>query len=434
MPPSSDAAVIAPTDAPSRRERAGAAQGNPFALPPESWRAITTRADPAWNQIRVTPCLKSEKLSAETGAELYFKYENFQYTGAFKERGALAKLLSLSKAQRDAGVIAASAGNHAQGLARHAGLLDISAVIVMPAHTPSVKVEETRRLGAQIVLHGNGFEEAHAEAQSRAEADGRTVCHPFDDPFVCAGQGTVAGEMLDQVPGLDTLVVPIGGGGLIAGMAVVAKERDPSIRIIGVQSALYPGMINAVSGRAMPCGGMTLAEGIAVARPGDLTRRIAADFVDQMVTVEERHLERSLSLLLNTEKTLAEGAGAAGLAAILAHPHLFRNRKVGTVICGGNIDPRLLSSILMRDLARQRRLARLRIPLMDVPGQLTRVSMAIGSAGGNVIDVSYHKVFNDLPAKETHLDISVEATGPEHMDRIISALAAEGLSPELANY
>ena len=417
---------------------AEAPASNPLGLPEAEWRAITTKADPAWSEILVTPCLPSRKLSELTGCELHLKYENLQYTAAFKERGALAKLLSLTPAEREAGVIAASAGNHAQGLARHAQLLGIDATIVMPEHTPSVKVEATRRFGAEVVLQGDGFEAANAEAGRRVAEAGLTLVHPFDDPHVAAGQGTVAAEMLNQAAEagreIDTLVVPIGGGGLIAGMAAVAKERRPGIRVIGVQAALYPGMINAVRGSGRPCGGMTLAEGIAVCAPGRLTRAVVADLVDEIVTVEERELERALSLLLTTQKTLAEGAGAAGLAAILSHPSLFRGRTVGSVVCGGNIDTRLLSSILMRDLARGRRLARLRITLMDVPGQLERVSRAIGGAGGNVIDVSYHKTFNDLPAKQTHLDISVEAADGGHMDRIVEALAADGLPVETANY
>lgn len=425
MPPSSDVAVA---EAPRRL------QVNALGLPDAEWHAVTSKDDPAWSNVAVTPCLPSPKLSQLTGCDLHLKFENMQVTGAFKERGALAKLLSLTEVERLAGVIAASAGNHAQGLARHAELLGIRAVIVMPAHTPSVKVEETRRFGAEVILHGENYDSASAHVEQLIKRDGLTLVHPFDDPHVCAGQGTIAAEMLEQSPDIDTLVIPIGGGGLIAGMATAARSIRPDIRVIGVQTALYPGMINAVRGTERACGGMTLAEGIAVCAPGHLTRRVVASQVDEIVTVEERFLERALSLLLGTQKTLAEGAGAAGLAAILAHPSLFRGRRVGSVICGGNIDARLLSSILMRDLARQRRLARLRIALMDVPGELTRVSAAIGDAGGNVIDVAYHKVFNDLPAKETHLDISVEATGPEHMDRIISALREQGLDPQVANY
>ncbi|MCQ8184482.1 threonine ammonia-lyase [Parvularcula maris] len=407
---------------------------NPFGLPEEVWRSILEKRDPAWRRILTPPCLRSEKLSELTGCDLHLQLETMQVTGSFKERGALSKLLSLTEEERAAGVVAASAGNHAQGLARHAKLLGIHAVIVMPKRTPLVKIEETKRYGAEIVLYGEGFEEASEEAERRVREDGLTLVHPFDDPFVSAGQGTIAAEMLDAVPDLDVLIVPIGGGGLIAGMAAAAKERRPDIEVIGVQADLYPGMLNALEGWARPCGGMTLAEGIAVCRPGSLTREVVRTHVDRIITVDEQHLERALCLLLNTQKVLAEGAGASGLAAVLAHPQLFEGRKVGSVVCGGNIDARLISAILMRDLARQKRLARLRVVLMDVPGELTRVASAIGEAGGNVIDVSYHKVFNDLPAKETHLDISVEATGHDHMNQIIGALKAEGLTAVTANY
>jgi threonine dehydratase len=408
-------------------------QDSMLGLPEDELDAIFRRRHAAWSEVAVTPCLPSRKLSAEFGCTLHLKYENLQYTASFKERGALAKLLSLSAAERARGVIAASAGNHAQGLARHAALLAAPATIVMPAPPPPVKTEETRRFGAEIILYGDGFEEAQAEAARRAAAGGQTVVHPFDDPHVCAGQGTVAAEMLEQAPEIDTLVVPIGGGGLVAGMATYAAMHRPDVRVVGVQSALWPGMRNAL-GAEGPCGGTTLAEGIAVGEPGALTRKIAAALVDEIVTVEEAALERALSLLLTKQKTLVEGAGAAGLAAVISHGSLFSGRNVGIVLCGGNIDPRLLSSILMRDLARQRRLARLRVALIDVPGQLARVSTAIGNAGGNVIDVSYHKIFNDLPAKHTHLDISVEAQDADHMDNIISALIADGLSVETANY
>ncbi|MEE4211533.1 MAG: threonine ammonia-lyase [Parvularcula sp.] len=409
-------------------------QGNPFGLPADVFAAILDRRDPAWREIRETPCLHAPKLSAMTGADLFLKFENQQYTNSFKERGALAKLLSLTTVERARGVIAASAGNHAQGLARHAHLLGIHATIVMPRRTPSVKVEEARQLGADIVLDGDSYDEASETALVLAKETGAVIVHPFDDPFVAAGQGTVAAEMLRAVPELDTLIVPIGGGGLISGMAVVGKLINPKLKVIGVQSALYPSMVNAVKGLNRPCGGSTLAEGIAVREPGLLTRRIVKDYVDEIVTVDEVYLERALSLLLTVQKTLAEGAGAAGLAAMLAHRSLFRRRKVGSVICGGNIDTRLVSGILMRDLARQRRLARLRVELIDVPGQLSIVSDAITRADGNIIDVSYHKIFNDLPAKQTYLDISVEAVDAQHMDRIIDELRAVGLNVQLANY
>lgn len=407
---------------------------SPFGLPEPTVGAIAARQHPAWRNIAVTPCLPAPKLSAMTGADLFFKYENQQYTNSFKERGALSKLISLSADECARGVIAASAGNHAQGLARHAALLGIKAAIVMPRRTPSVKVEETRALGAEIILEGDNYDEASAAAKARIESTGEVLVHPFDDPYVACGQGTIAAEMLAEVPELDTLVVPIGGGGLASGVAVIGKRINPNLRVIGVQAALYPGMVNALRGTDRPCGGSTLAEGIAVGEPGQMTRRIVGEYVDEIVTVEEVHLERALSLLLATQKTLAEGAGAAGLAAVLAHRSIFRGRKVGAIVCGGNIDMRLVSGILMRDLARSRRLARLRIELIDVPGQLSVVADAITRADGNIIDVAYHKIFNDLPAKQTYLDISVEAVDSTHMDRIIQELRSVGLNVQMANY
>lgn len=406
----------------------------PFGLTKNEMMAIANRIDPAWSKVSRTPCLPSAKLSAVTGADLYLKYENQQYTNSFKERGALAKLLSLSDVEKGKGVIAASAGNHAQGLARHAALLGVKACIVMPEHTPSVKVEETRALGAEIVLTGNGYDAASEAAQSRAVETGETIVHPFDDPYVACGQGTAVVEMLEDITDLDVVVVPIGGGGLAAGTAVLGKHMKPDLKVVGVQSSLYPGMLNALRGYERPCGGNTLAEGIAVSTPGILTRQIVAEYVDEIVTVDEAQLETALCLLLNAQKTLAEGAGAAGLAAIMTHRGLFRGKKVGSIICGGNIDTRLVSGVLMRDLARSRRLARLRIELIDVPGQLSIVSDAITRARGNIIDVAYHKIFNDLPAKQTYLDISVEATDSDHMDNIIQALRDVDLNVQQANY
>ena len=395
---------------------------------------IITKQDPAWSHILTTPFLRSRKLGAITGCDLWIKYENLQFTGAFKERGALAKLLSLSDDQKQRGVIAASAGNHAQGLARNAGLLNIAATIVMPKFTPFVKVQQTENLGATVILEGDDFDQANAVALAKCKTDNTTYIHPFDDPHVIAGQGTIAAEMLSVAPDLDVLLVPIGGGGLLAGMAIVARQLRPDLEIIGVQAELYPSMANAVNGTDLPIGGMSLAEGIAVRQPGAITTNIIRTFVNDIVTVSERHLERALSLYLNVQKTLAEGAGAAGLAAILADPKRFKAKKVGTLITGGNIDTRLLSSILMRDLHRQGRIARLRIELMDVPGQLTLVSDLISTAGGNVIDVSYHRIFNDLPAKATYLDISVETNDGQHLERVIACLRAANLVVETANY
>ncbi|MCI5046985.1 MAG: threonine ammonia-lyase [Aquisalinus sp.] len=396
--------------------------------------SILGRDDPAWKNVARTPCLKAEKLSLMTGCELFVKYENMQYTGAFKERGALARLLHLTPEEKVRGVIAASAGNHAQGLARHSSLLGITATIVMPQHTPFVKVQQTEQLGANVILHGADFDTADAFAHHRCEEDGSVYVHPFDDPLVMAGQGTIAVEMLEEHPDLDVLVVPIGGGGLLSGMAVAARRLKPEIEIVGVQAALYPSMLNAVKGQQLPVGGNTLAEGIAVREPGQLTRHVIKAHVDDLLTVDERALERALSLYLTVQKTLSEGAGAVGLAAVLAHPDRFQGKRVGTVLCGGNIDTRLLSSILMRDLARQGRVARLRIELLDVPGQLTKVADMIATGGGNVIDVSYHRIFNDLPAKATYLDISVETNDRPHLDKIIENLRAAGLPTVIADY
>ena len=403
-------------------------------LPEDELSRILGREDPAWEALAVTPFMKADKLSDLTGCELFIKYENLQYTGAFKERGALAKLLSLSPEERQRGVIAASAGNHAQGVARNAGVLGIKATIVMPRFTPFVKVQQTRNLGAEVILTGDDFDASDAFARQKCKEDGLVFVHPFDDPHVMAGQGTIAVEMLETVPDLDILIVPIGGGGLLSGMAVAARRINPSIRIIGVQAALYPSMVNAIEGTNHAVGGMTLAEGIAVRQPGAITRPVIQELVDELILVDEPALERALSLYLNVQKVLSEGAGAAGLAAILSHPEKFSGKKVGTLICGGNIDTRLLSSILMRDLHRQGRMARLRIELLDVPGQLTRVADIIATEGGNVIDVAYHRIFNNLPAKATYLDISVETDDKPHLERIIEALRGAGLPTELASY
>lgn len=396
--------------------------------------AILDRRDPAWAAVLESPFLKSEKLSALAGCDLWIKYENLQATGAFKERGALAKLLSLSPSERARGVVAASAGNHAQGLARHATLLGVEATIVMPKMTPFVKVEQTEKLGATVILHGDDFDEANAHAEALCAQGGRIYVHPFDDPHVIAGQGALGAEMLRAEPDIDIIVAPIGGGGLISGLAAAARRLGAACEIVGAEALLYPSMFNAVNGADKPVGGVTLAEGIAVREPGVLTRRLVADLVDDILLVDERALERALSLYLNVQKVLAEGAGAAGLAAILEHPERFAGKKVATVICGGNIDTRLLSSILMRDLVRQGRIARLRIELLDVPGQLTKVSDIIAGEGANVIDVAYHKIFSDLPAKQTYIDISVETFDRPHLDRVIATLKRRGLNVEMAGY
>jgi len=385
------------------------------------------------------PLVRADKLSALTGADIWLKLENLHFTGAFKERGALNKLLCLSEAEKERGVIAASAGNHAQGLAYHAKTLGISVTIVMPETAPDVKVRQTRALGAEVVLSGMTFDDASQVADRLCTEKKLTYVHPFDDSDVIAGQGTIALEMVadkdavDSKP-FDAMVIPIGGGGLIAGMALGLKEASPQTRVIGAQAALFPSMANAIDGKTRDVGGNTLAEGIAVKKAGTLTRNIVSKLVDDIVLIEERPLERALSLLMNEQKILAEGAGAIGLAAIYADPDRFKERTVGLVICGGNIDARLLSMILMRDLAREGRLARLRVSLLDMPGQLVRVASIIAEQGGNVIDVGHHRTYSDLPAKMTCMDVTIDTQGQNHLDRIIVNLQDEGYEVEIAAY
>ena len=373
-----------------------------------------------------TPCLHSRTLSQMTGAEVWIKFENLQFTAAYKERGALNKLLTLTPEQRACGVIAASAGNHAQGLAYHAARLGIPATIVMPRFTPVVKVQQTESHGAHIVLHGEKFEEASAEAYRLADARGFVFVHPFDDPVVMAGQGTVALEMLEDAPAIDTLIVPIGGGGLISGMATVAKAADRAIEVIGVQAELYPSMYGKLRGQSVACDGDTLAEGIAVKTPGALTFEVVRALVDDILLVGERDLEHAVAMLLTIEKTVAEGAGAAGLAALLAHPRRFRGRTVGLVLCGGNIDTRLLANVLLRDLARAGRLARLRIRLKDRPGQLFEVARIFDRQQVNILEVYHQRVFTNLPAKGLITDIECETRDRDHLDRLVEALRAAG--------
>jgi threonine dehydratase len=400
--------------------------------------ALPTRADVVAAASRIaghvirTPLIRAEKLSALTGVDIRLKLESLQFTGAFKERGALNKLMALGPADRARGVIAASAGNHAQGLARHAQRLDVRATIVMPVTTPDVKVRQTRGFDAEVVLAGHSFEEAQAHAEALAASQGFVFVHPFDDADVIAGQGTIALEMLEDGPAFDAMVVPIGGGGLIAGMALGLEGTG--VALLGVEAALFPSMKNALDGAARPVGGVTLAEGVAVKEAGRLTRNIVRDRLSDIILVDERTLERSLSLLMNEQKLLVEGAGAAGLAAILTDPARFAGKTVGLVLCGGNIDARLLSMILMRDLARSGRLARLRVELLDVPGQLVRVATIIAEGGGNVIDVGHHRTYSDLPAKMTCMDVTIDTQGQDHLDRILGNLRAAGYAVDIAAY
>ncbi len=376
-----------------------------------------------------TPMLPAPKLSALTGADVYVKYENLQVTNSFKDRGALVKLASLSDAERKRGVIAMSAGNHAQSVAYHAERLGIPALIVMPVTTPFVKVASTRSYGAEVVLHGETVAEAQARCeQIRAQRD-LVMVHPYDDPQIIAGQGTIALEMLEDVPDLDALVIPIGGGGLIPGNAIAARAKNPAIEIVGAEAALYPSVWNVLRGENRPIGGPTLAEGIAVKNVGQLTLPIIRDLVADIILLDEAHLERAVNAYLTLQKTMAEGAGAAGLAAMLAKPERFKNKKVGLVLCGGNIDPRVLASIMVRELERDSRIVSFRLTIPDRPGVLGTIATRIGSLGANILEVNHRRLFLDVPAKGAKLDVTIETRDTAHAGEIMAALAADGYGP-----
>ncbi|WP_291852100.1 threonine ammonia-lyase [Bradyrhizobium sp.] len=396
-----------------------------LAVTPDDIRAAAAAIAGA---VRVTECNQSRTLGEICGCKLWLKFENLQFTSSFKERGALNRLQALSPDERRRGVIAMSAGNHAQGVAYHANLLGIPAVIVMPVGTPMVKVENTRRHGAAIVISGATLEEAGAFARAHAAAHDMTLIHPYDDPLIIAGQGTVALEMLAAAPDLDTLVVPIGGGGLVSGMAVAAKSIKPDIRIVGVQAELYPSMYNAIYGKRLPMRGDTLAEGIAVKAPGRITTQIVRDLVDDIILVSEDQIERALALLIAIEKTVVEGAGAASLAAVLAAPERFAGRNVGLVLTGGNIDTRLIASVLTRELAREGRLTQIAIDIVDRPGQLAAVSALLAEAGANIIEVSHQRTFSDLPAKGTLLEVVIETRDRAHLEDVMKKLGEAGFT------
>jgi threonine dehydratase len=402
----------------------------PARLAPESLPVDIADVRAAHDRIRAsivrTPTLVSRTLSQMTGATVYLKFENLQFTAAYKERGALNTLLQLSDEARAKGVIAASAGNHAQGLAYHANRLGVPATIVMPTNTPTVKVVQTEGHGANVVLHGDTFDAAYAHARVLEGERGFTFVHPFDDPRIIAGQGTVAIEMFEDVPEIDTLITPIGGGGLISGMATVARSLGRPVEVVGVEAELFPSMFNRINGTDHPCAGDTLAEGIAVKEPGGITARMVAQLVDEILLVNERSLEEAVSLLLQIEKTVVEGAGAAGLAALLAHPGRFAGRTVGVVLCGGNIDTRLLANVLLRDLARSGRLARLRIRLQDQPGALFNVARIFEQQRVNIIEVYHQRVFTTLPAKGLITDIECETRDRAHLNRLIASLIEAG--------
>ena len=387
---------------------------------------IQAAADRIRDRIAITPCIHSVTLSAITGAEVFLKFENLQFTASFKERGALNKLLLLRPDERARGVIAMSAGNHAQGVAYHAKRLGIPAVIVMPRHTPDVKVAHTREHGAEVILHGETLLEAAAFARAVCAERDLVFVHPYDDAEVIAGQGTLAVEMLAQQPELDTLIVPIGGGGLLAGMAVAAKALKPSIELIGVQSDRFPAMAARLRGVSLPCALYTVAEGIAVKEPGELTTALIRQHVGEVTLVAEREIEDAILLLLQIEKTVVEGAGAVGLAALMQLKDRLRGRKVGLVLCGGNIDLFNLSSIIQRGLVRGGQIVSLRVETRDVPGALSEVSALIGHSGGNIIEVHHQRTFADQPLQTVAIDFLLRTRGPSHSEQIIAALRAGG--------
>ena len=376
-----------------------------------------------------TPMLPAPKLSALTGASVLVKYENLQVTNSFKERGALNKLSSLSASERAHGVIAMSAGNHAQAVAYHAARLGIPATIVMPVTTPFVKVEATQAHGAEVVLDGETLTEAQQRAQAIARERGLTLVHPYDDPLVIAGQGTIALEMLEEAPDLEVLIIPVGGGGLIAGNAVAARALKPRIEIVGAEAALYPSVWNALHGENRSCGGATLAEGIAVKNVGALTLPIVRELVAEVVLVDEAHIERAVYAYLTLQKTMAEGAGAAGLAAMLAKPERFHGRKVGLILCGGNIDPRILASVMVRELQRENRIVSFRLTIPDRPGVLGQIATRLGELGANILQVEHRRLFLDMPAKGARLDVTVETRDRAHAEAVLRALAADGFAP-----
>ena len=401
-------------------------------IPANPASALLTIADIRAAAVRIegavvmTAMDYSRTLSQITGADIWLKFENLQFTAAFKERGALNAMLLLGGEQCNRGVIAASAGNHAQGLAYHGTRLGIPVTIVMPRNTPTVKVMQTEVLGGTVVLHGESFDEAYAHARVLEDELGLTFVHPFDDPHVAAGQGTVALEMLEQVPELDMLVIPIGGGGLASGMGTAARALKPDIGLIGVEAQLFPSMYNRLKHTNLPCGGDTLAEGIAVKEPGPFTSKVLEGLLDDILLVSEASLEGAVSLLLQIEKTVAEGAGAAGLAAVLAYPERFKGRKVGIVVCGGNIDTRLLANVLLRDLARSGRLARLRLTLQDRPGALFKVMREFDRHNVNIIEIYHQRIFTHLPAKGLITDIECEARDKDQLDALVAGLRSAG--------
>jgi len=410
------------TAKPSRSAEAGSAL-------PVSLTDIEAAARAIDGQIEHTPLRYSRTLSEITGAQVWIKFENLQFTASFKERGALNKLLSLSNAEKAAGVIAMSAGNHAQGVAYHASRLGIPSTIVMPKGTPFVKIEHTRNFGARVIIHGETLADADAHARQLEREGGLTFVHPFDDRHVIAGQGTIGLEIMDALSDFDVIVIPVGGGGLASGVATAIKARRPATSIIGVEPALYPSLSAELRGEEARVGGATIAEGIAVKKVGRLTAGILRQLMDHVILASEDDLERAVTLFATVEKSVAEGAGAAGLAALLAEPERFYGRKVVLILCGGNIDTRLLASVLTRSLVREKRITSVRIIGNDQPGLLARVSTVIGDNGGNIIEVFHNRMALDVPAKGAEFDITIETRDALHTQDIIDALTQAGFPP-----
>jgi threonine dehydratase len=387
---------------------------------------ITAAREVLRGHVSNTPCFHSRTLSEITGAEVYLKFENHQFTASFKERGALNKLVSLTPEQRKNGVIAASAGNHAQGVSHHATRLGIPSVIVMPRFTPHVKVEMTRRHGADVVLHGENFDEAKAHAFALAASRGLTFVHPYDDAHVIAGQGTIALEMLEAQPQIDTLCIAVGGGGLISGMATAAKALRPAIDIVGVETMRFPSMYAAIKGTTANFGASTIAEGIAVKEPGALTRAIVEKLVSEILLVDEGDIEEAIVMLLEIEKTVVEGAGAASLAALLHNRARFAGRHVGLVLCGGNIDPLMLAEIIQRGMVRSGRLARIKVELRDLPGALAKITTAIADANANIEEVHHQRAFTNLPVQSAEVEFVLKTRNAAHIDEIVAKLNSIG--------
>ncbi|RAH98728.1 threonine ammonia-lyase [Acuticoccus sediminis] len=400
-------------------------------ISPDAIREAAARLE---GVVLKTPCLAAPRLSQLTGANVFVKYENMQPTASFKERGAYNKLVSLTAEERAGGVIAMSAGNHAQAVAYHSARLGISSVIVMPERTPFVKVAATEGHGARVVLAGETIAESAIACAEIASAEGRLLIHPYDDPRIVTGQGTIGFEMLAEVPDLDTIVVPIGGGGLIAGIATAAKSVKPEVEIIGVEAALFPSCHAALRGEVGKCGGSTIAEGIAVKTIGKVTLPIIAELVEDVILVDEPTLEWAVNAYLTLQKTMAEGAGAAGLAAMLAQPERFRGRNVGLVLCGGNIDPRIAASIMVRELTRAGRIISIESDYPDEPGLLARITSAIGGAGGNILEVTHNRLALTHLARETSIRLTIETRDDAHAERIVEAVRAAGLTVRLSEH